>query len=224
LRRAPVGNGLWLGLLAAVVLLAFVARRAFGLEWTAASVREFVSGFGVAAPLLFVGLVGFRPFLLIPSQILLVAGGICFGAAAGTAYGAIGMLVSGSLAFGLARRLGREAVETRFPPQWHPLLDAAASRWGAAFLALGTAYPLGPVTVYHAGAGLTRMAVPRFLAALGCGALLRAGLFTLFGATLAEGDVRRILLATLALLLVVLLPLSHPGLRRRLWQFLDPES
>jgi uncharacterized membrane protein YdjX (TVP38/TMEM64 family) len=218
--RAPAGPSLVIGFLAGLVIVALVARRALGLDWTAESVRALVSGFGLWGPPLFVGLVAFRPVLLIPSQILLVAGGVCFGAFAGTAYGALGMLICGSLVFQLARRMGREAFQARFPVQLEPVLDAAGRRWGAAFIAVGTAYPLGPVTAYHAGAGLTRMTAPRFLLALAPGAIARAALFTLFGAMLAEGNVRTILLATAALFLVVLLPLAHTGLRQRLWRLL----
>lgn len=202
--------------LVALLAGAFVLRRSLGLDWSVESVRAFVGSYGLWAPALFVALVGLRPFLLIPSQILLLAGGVCFGSAAGTTYGALGMAVSGIAAFALARRLGREAVQARFPAQLGPVMEAVGGRWGAVLLAFGTAYPVGPVTAYHAGAGLTDMPSRRFLLALAPGALGRAALFTLFGATLAAGNLQHILLAGAALLGLLLVPLAHGGVRRRL--------
>ncbi len=216
MRSANGGPTLSLVLLLGLVGGAFALRRALGIEWTAESVRAFVAGFGVLAPLLFIAMVGLRPLLLIPSQILLVAGGIAFGTALGTVYGTAGVFLSGLLAFGLARRWGREAVQARFPIRIQPVLEAVASRWGAALIGVGTAYPVGPVTAYHAGAGLTAMPLLVFGVALLLGAAARAALFTVFGAELAEGNLRGILLAAAGLLLAFALPLLHPGLRRRL--------
>jgi len=204
-----------LGILVAIGVGGWLARRHLGLEWSAESVRDVVNGYGVWGPVAFVALMGVRSALLIPSQILLVAAGLCFGAVAGAIYGGLGIVLSGSLAFAVARYAGREAVLANVPPSLHRVMDASSGRAGATALFLGTAYPVGPITAFHAGAGLTAMSIPVFLGTLGVASVLRAALYSTFGSSLVEGGARDLLLATAVLAAVTLLPLAHP--RSRAW-------
>lgn len=196
-------------------LLAWVARHALGLEWNAESIRQAVGRLGVWGPVFFVPLVALRSFLLIPSQILLIAAGLCFGTAAGAVYGALGILGSGGLAFGVSRWAGRDAVLRMMTPRLHRALDLAGSRAGAILIFLGTAYPIGPITAYHAGAGVTLMRVPVFFLALAPGAAIRAATYTWFGSSLAEGGMWEITAAGALVALLTALPLAHP--RGRDW-------
>lgn len=207
-------SALTLAVVGAFFGLAWWARSSLGIEWNAESVRETVAGFGVWGPIAFVLLMGFRYFLLIPSQIMLVAAGLVFGVAAGTLYGAIGLCISGSVAFGLARYVGREAVLSNVPENMRWAFSAASSRTGAAVVLVGTGYPIGPMGAFHAGAGLTSMSIAVFLAALAAGALVRAAVYAWFGSAILEGD-WRILAAGGALLVLACAPLVHP--RGRIW-------
>jgi uncharacterized membrane protein YdjX (TVP38/TMEM64 family) len=198
----------------ALIAFAAFARGALGLEWNAESIRDSVQGYGAWGPIVFVALMGFRYFLLVPSQILLIAGGLVFGAAAGTLYGAIGLGVSGVTAFGLARWVGRESVLSNVPPNLHWAFSAAGSRAGAAVVAVGTGWPIGPIGAFHAGAGLTSMTIPAFLLALAVGAAVRAGIYAYFGSALVDGD-RTLLIAGIALFGLAAAPLAHP--RSRAW-------
>ncbi len=204
-----------LALLAGVLLGSWALRRHLGLEWSAESIRELVRGYGLWGPLAFVAIVGLRPVLLVPSQILLVAAGLCFGALAGALYGALGILVSGTLAFCLARYAGREVVLASVPPTLHRVFEAGSSRAGVTALFLGTAYPVGPITAFHAGAGLTAMTLPVFWLVLALGGLIRSGVYTVFGSSLVAADGRALLLASLLLAGVCALPFAHP--RGRAW-------
>jgi uncharacterized membrane protein YdjX (TVP38/TMEM64 family) len=198
----------------ALVGVAAVARGVLGIEWNAESIRDTVRGYGAWGPVLFVALMGFRYFLLVPSQIMLIAGGLVFGAAAGTLYGALGLGVSGVTAFALARWVGRESVLANVPPNLHWAFSAASSRAGAAVVAVGTAWPVGPIGAFHAGAGLTAMTIPAFLLALAAGASVRAWIYAYFGSALVEGD-RTLLIAGIALFGLAAAPLVHP--RSRAW-------
>lgn len=204
--------------LAAVVAfaaLAWAARAWLGIEWSAESVRSLVARQGVWGPVVFVLLTGLRSFLLIPSQIMLVAAGLCFGTALGALYGGLGIVLSGSIAFAVARYAGREAMLARIPPNLHWALRAGGGRAGATALFLGTAYPVGPITAFHAGAGLTAMGIGAFLPTLAAASLVRAGLYTWFGSALVGGDGWKLAAAGALLLATLLLPLAHP--RGRAW-------
>jgi uncharacterized membrane protein YdjX (TVP38/TMEM64 family) len=213
--RDTRGQILLLAAMAAMALVAWGLRSALGLEWNAESLRDVVARAGALAPLFFIALITLRPLLFIPSQILLVAGGLCFGTSAGALYGAAGIALSGTLAFAAARWAGREAVLASVPPQMRWALDAAGSRAGAAVLFVGTAWPVGPITAYHAGAGLTRMPLAIFFASLAAGSLVRAAIYAAFGSSLAEAESWHLLAAGTLLLAATALPLAHP--RSRAW-------
>jgi uncharacterized membrane protein YdjX (TVP38/TMEM64 family) len=132
----------------------------------------------------------------------------------GTLYGALGLVVSGCVAFGLARWVGRDAVLSSVPENMRWAFSAAGSGGGAAVVLMGTAYAVGPITAFHAGAGLTAMAIPVFLTALSAGAVVRAAIYAYFGSAILDGD-WRILAAGALLLAAAAAPLLHP--RGRTW-------
>ncbi|MBW2498493.1 MAG: TVP38/TMEM64 family protein [Deltaproteobacteria bacterium] len=203
----------------AIVALALAVgswlRGELGLELDVASLREFAQGLGPAAPILFVGLVAFRAALALPSQVVLIAAGLCFGTGIGTLVGGTGLLISGLGLFCLARYAGRDVVEERLGQRFARLLDLAGRRAGALALALGSSYPIAPLSPIQAAAGLTPMSVMLFLVAAFAGALARAAAFAFFGNALMESSLSAILYATLAFAAFLLAPLMLP--RGRAW-------
>jgi uncharacterized membrane protein YdjX (TVP38/TMEM64 family) len=201
--------------LVVVALAGFVAvRRALGLEFDPDSLQQAVANLGIWGPLVYVGIVAFRVPLGLPSQIVLVGGGLIFDTLTATLCGALGLTLSAVALFLTARFAGRAAIEARLPLRFRPLLDLASTRLGALFLAVGTAYPFGPITMYHLLAGVTAMALLVFVLAVGTGALGRAALFTFFGNRIVEGGLRGALEGSLVLTLAIVLPLLLPRTRR----------
>ena len=162
--------------LALAIGVGWYVRARTGIEWDVETARGLIEEMGFWAPGMFIALVTFRLIILVPSQLMLTVGGVCFGLIWGTVYGAIGVTLSGLLAFGLARLLGGDALRGRVSPGLQRVLDVASRRTGALVVAVGTAYPIGPLTGYHVGAGLTHMPLPLYLSALVLGALVRASL------------------------------------------------
>ncbi|MEM7408918.1 MAG: VTT domain-containing protein [Myxococcota bacterium] len=213
---------IYLGVGAVALFAVFLTlRRVIGLEFQPDSLRGVVEGLGVWAPIAFVGIVAFRVPLGVPSQVVLIGGGLVFGLVQGTIYGAIGLLVSGLVLFLTSRWAGREAVLSRVPGRLRHLFDIAGSRLGALFIAVGTAYPLGPITTYHLIAGVTRMSVIAFALALAVGSLGRAAIYTYFGSSLVEGEMDQVIWAAGVLLLAGLVPLAFPTPRQWILQMLE---
>lgn len=205
-----------LAIVALLLGVAFFARTRLGISWDLDGLRALVEGLGAWGPLAFVGVVTFRTVLFVPSQLALIAGGICFGTTGGTLYGAIGLLASGLLVFVMTRWLGADAVRSRVPAAAQRALAAAGSRGGAALVAVGTGYPVGNVTGYHAAAALTPMRIDVFGLAVAAGSLARAWMYAFFGnAILERSTVELVALALGVALAALLLPLLHP--RVRLW-------
>lgn len=211
-----------LGVLAAVLAGGYAARQALGIEWSPETVRARVADFGLWGPAVFVTLLTFRMVIMIPSQVLLIAAGLCFGALAGTLYGVMGITLSAAIAFGFVRWIGRDVVLSRVPPRLRHLLDSAGRSMGAVFVLLATAYPFGPITAWHAGAGLTGMTFLVFVLAVASGSAVRSLTYTWFGSSLVAADLWQIALATLALGAVTGLPLLHPRSRRFVGEMLNP--
>lgn len=208
-----------------LLLLALVAglfaagqsiRTELGLELSVESIRGLVAPLGWKGPALFAGLVTFRQFLLLPSTLLLAAGGLAFGAVVGTAFGAAGVALSALVKFGIARLAGRDWLERRYGERLRSF-DRRLGRAGPVVVAAATAHPTGPMSPFHWGAGFSSMGALAFLAAVALASPIRAGSLSLFGASALEPGTPRFWLATGLLAGVALLPLLHRGLRRRLF-------
>jgi RNA-binding protein len=209
--RANTRWSRWLfgGVVALLALVVFVAvRHTLGLDLKPDSIRASVSSAGIWAPLVYIGVVAFRVPLGLPSQLVLVGGGLMFGARAGSFYGAIGLVTSALALFAASRRLGRHRLRARNSARLAGAMDIAGSRLGAVFVAVGTGYPLGPITVYHAMAGFTSMSLAAFALAVTLGSAARATTFAFFGSSLLSGRIDLILYAVLVMALAGLLPLA----------------
>jgi uncharacterized membrane protein YdjX (TVP38/TMEM64 family) len=206
---------LLLALIAGLVGVGILARSELGIEFSRESVESLVSGLGWKASALFVGLVSFRQFLGLPSMVVLSAGGAVFGAAAGTALGALGITISAIFGYSVARGAGREWLRARLGARaddFQRRADAA----GPFIAGVATAHPAGPMTAFHWGSGLASVPVIPFVLGVAIGSPIRAFLYSFFGSTLFEPGAPRFMLASLILLAVALLPLAHPASRSRL--------
>jgi uncharacterized membrane protein YdjX (TVP38/TMEM64 family) len=190
-------------ILIVIVTAAFTTGRAvrseMGVDFSPESIRAWVDALGWRGPAFFLLVVTFRQFLALPSGLLLPVGGLCFGALLGTTLGASGIILSGFFGFTLTRLLGRE---------W-----AVAHLRGLALVEQRVATAGAP---FHWGAGLTSISLVGFSAALLLGGPVRAATYSFLGSTLLDLGSPRFWIATVVLLAVALLPLAHPGLRRRL--------
>jgi uncharacterized membrane protein YdjX (TVP38/TMEM64 family) len=200
---------------ALVVVVCVALRGTLGLDFDPASLRRAVERMGVWAPLVYVGVVAFRVPLGLPSQLVLLGGGLVFGTAAGTLYGALGIVLSALVLFLASRWAGRDALEARLPDRLRPILEIAASPVGALFMALGTGYPLGPITMYHLIGGVTGMSLALFAVAVTLGGTIRAATFAFFGSSLLAGEFDLLLRAAGVLILSALVPLAFA--RPRAW-------
>jgi uncharacterized membrane protein YdjX (TVP38/TMEM64 family) len=218
-RYGPLGLVLFVVL---AVALGRMARTQMGIEGSADSLRSYVMGLGLVGPVVFVGIVTFRQFLLLPSALVLTAGGLVFGTLPGTVLGAAGIFFSGAIGFGASRWLGRDWIQ-RYLGARAEAFERHMERAGLAIVGLMTAHPMGVMTPVHWGAGLTRIPLLPFLLVIALTALVRAFAYGFLGAMLLEPG-GRVYLAMGVLLLLALAPLAHGGLRRRLTGLRGPTA
>ena len=214
LSPARVSAGVALLLAAALAIGAgHEFRASAGIGLSPESLRAWVQGLGPLAPLAFFGLVTFRSILLLPSAVVLTAGGLLFGAPLGALVGGAGLLASALWCFGAARLMGREWVQSRIPARLRPLEERAES-FGPPLIGLATAHPMGVMTPLYFAAGLSRIRFAPFVAVCAIAGPFRAFLYAWLGAQLVDFGSPRFWAATLVLLAVAVLPLAHPRVRR----------
>ena len=210
-------QGIGLLLVGASALLLLHAGQEFrasaGIELSPESLRAYVQRVGPIAPAVFLGMVTFRSLLLLPSAIVLTAGGLLFGAPLGALIGGLGLVASALWCFAIARWMGRDWVQSRIPARLRPLEERAESI-GPPLIGLATAHPMGTMTPLYFAAGLSRIRLAPFLAACALAGPFRAGLYAWFGSQLLDVGSPRFWLATGVLVAAALLPLAHPAVRR----------
>jgi uncharacterized membrane protein YdjX (TVP38/TMEM64 family) len=184
-----------------------------GIEPTPTGVHAWVSSLGVWGPLVFVAVVAARHGLALPSALVLTVGGLCFGISLGTALGAIGIVISGVIMFGLGRWSGADWIRQQIGPRFEAV-EERLRRAGPALVGLATAYPLGPLTAVHVAAGFTAVRIVPFVVALVLAAPVRAFAYSWFGAQLLDTFSLEFWLALGALTVALLGPLAFPNVRR----------
>lgn len=195
-------------ILAVVFAAGTILRTRLGIEFEAEAVRDYVLGLGPTAPILFVFIVAGRALLGLPSQLVLIAAGLCFGTVLGALVGGLGLMLSGIAVFGAARYAGRAVIEQRLGDRVKKVLHFTSRRTGVVAFSLAFGYPVSPLTPLHAAAGWTPMPPANFVGAAFVGGVIRAAVFAYFGSALVEASLGA-LLAPVALLGAVLaIPLA----------------
>jgi uncharacterized membrane protein YdjX (TVP38/TMEM64 family) len=208
-------------LLLVLVVGGQMLRAQIGVAPTVDAVRDWAEALGWRAPAAFLGLVIVRQLILLPAVILLTAGGVIFGGLLGTALGGTGIIVSGLGNFLIARRLGDATV----PSTWRAKLLRLTARGPAPvliFAGLATMHPVGPLLAAHWTAGCSALAASTFLMVIIPASYARAAALATFGSTLSDWGSPASLAFAGALLAAVVIPLSIPAVRRRVFDPAPP--
>lgn len=179
------------------------------------ALREFVMGLGMAGPIAIVALMIFAILVSpIPSAPIALAAGALYGHAWGTAYIALGAELGALAALGLARLLGRDALQ-RWLGDRLPKTRLGSQGSLMALVFVSRLLPFISFDVVSYAAGLTSLTLWRFALATLAGILPASFLLAHFGGEMATGETDRILYAVLALGLLTAVPLAAHVIRER---------
>lgn len=179
------------------------------------ALRRRIAGLGMAGPLAVIGLMTLAILVSpIPSAPIALAAGAAYGHTWGTVYILLGAELGALAAFGLARVLGRDAVQ-RWLGNRLPQSRLGSQGTLMAIVFASRLLPFISFDVVSYAAGLTRLSLWRFAVATLAGILPASFLLAHFGGELATGELDRIMLAVLALGLLTAVPLACEMLRRR---------
>ena len=179
--RADVARLVGLAL-AVVVALVLVAGSG---DLSSERVERWVQDAGAWAPAAFVVISASLTVVLFPGPLLAGASGLLFGTALGFPLSLTAAVLGASLAFLLARHLGRDAVERRAGPRVARVRDGVGRRGFVAVL-YARILPGVPYNLVNYAAGLAPIGLGTFAAATALGAAPRAFAYTALGGSLDD--------------------------------------
>ena len=206
--------------LVALVAVAFAAggnvRDSLGIPLSLeglAELRAWIEGLGWRAPAVYVALVTFRLFLLLSSHLVLIVGGLAFGAVGGCLWGGLGLFLCAVMQYAAGRVLGEEWVRRKLGTRYEAVEDRVR-RLGPAPVFAIMAHPAGPLTPMQLAAGAVGLPAWEYALATGLGAPLRAGVYAVLGTSILDGGPLASLAVGVGVLALIVLPLALPPVRR----------
>ena len=194
---------------------ALVTVRSFGLSrhLDPETLRTWIAGYGVLAPMVYVALYAVAPVLFLPGLPITVAGGVLFGPLWGVVYAITGATLGACLAFLVSRYLARESVAGQMrSPRWRRL-DEGVVRQGWKVVAFTRLIPLFPFNLLNYAFGLTKIGFRPYAVATFFGMLPACIAFIVFSSSLLDlirGEVSPTFVIGIALIdLVSLFPLFY---------------
>jgi uncharacterized membrane protein YdjX (TVP38/TMEM64 family) len=169
----------------AVALGTIVLVLALSGSISADHVRDWVDGFGVAGPLVFIVVSASLTVVLFPGPVLAAASGLLFGTALGTPVSICSATLGATLAFCIARWWGHDAVLALAGPRLGALRTWVGRR-GFLTVLYARIAPGVPYTLVNYAAGLTPIALRSFVAATAIGVAPRAFAYTALGGSLGD--------------------------------------
>ena len=170
-----------------------------GINLTPASLKSYVLSLGILGPIIYSFIFIIRPFFLIPSIALFIAGGLAFGPVLGPLYASLGAAIGGTLGFWIARRMGHEYVMSKLKFGTSVIKN---QQFSFSIVFLLSLLPIMPVTAINYGAGLSNMKFKSYFLAHILGLTPRAFAYGFFGSTLLEIGSFKFRMSVLVLLLL----------------------
>lgn len=147
---------------------------------TPTDIKNYVESFGIYAPIIYIVLFTLVPLTLFPDSILAIASGMIFGLTGGFIYTMIGALCGATVAFYLARVLGREVLKKIIGEKLRGI-EAKIENNGFLVVFLLRLIPLFPFDIISYSAGLSKVKYKDFIVATAIGTIPGIFVFTNIG-------------------------------------------
>nr|AHM02013.1 hypothetical protein Rxyl_2829 [uncultured miscellaneous Crenarchaeota group] len=141
-------------------------------------IKSFQAG---GLPLLFLMMIIQALAIPIPSELVLIAGGLAFGLLFGWLVGALGSIIAALVGFGISRWGGRSLAIRIVGEKGIKFADNWFNRWGAWAVLLGRFAPFIPFDAISYSAGLTKMKLRDFMLPTVIGTFPRAFFYAFLG-------------------------------------------
>ena len=215
-------TGVWrLAAFAGVVAAAILIIRFTPLSlshFTPSNIRTWILQLGVWGPVVFIAVYALRAGIpLFPVGVMSLAGGLAFGRGYGTAYILIAAVLGSSLAFAIARTVGRRFIE-----QFAWLhrgrikeLDEGVERNGFRIILIARLIPVFQYDALNFSSGLSGISFRSYVSATFIGMIPGSFVSALLGDSLTDVRSPQFLIALGAFALLALIPTLAKAFRRR---------
>jgi len=203
-----------------IALIAFIVSAFLLFRWYGLSdyldqdkLRSWIGGFGVWGPLVYMLIYTVAPVFMMPGLPLTVVGGILFGPLWGTVYVIMGATAGASLAFLVARYLGRGWVEGFIRGERFKELDEKVKAQGWKIVAFTRLIPLFPFNFLNYAFGLTNVRFSHYVIATFIFMAPGAAAYVIFSSSILDifkGRVsKEFLIGVILVILVSILPVLY---------------
>jgi len=203
------------------IVAAFLLARLYGFSeyLDQERLRLWINGFGVWGPLVYILIYAVAPSFMVPGLPLTVLGGILFGPLWGSVYVIIGATIGASLAFLVARHMGRNWVEGFLRGGRLKELDEKAREQGWKIVAVTRLIPLFPFNFLNYAFGLTDIRFSHYVLATFLFIIPGAVAYVVFSSSilgLLKGRVSGgLVIGIVLVVLVSLLPILYKKFRAK---------
>jgi uncharacterized membrane protein YdjX (TVP38/TMEM64 family) len=180
------------------------------------SIKMFVLGFDIYAPIIFILLFTLAPLIFFPDGILALAGGLIFGFAWGSVYIIMGALCGGTLSFYLARLYGNKMRE-KLAHEKLINFQKSVQKHGFVMILLLRLVPLVPFNIISYSAGFSTIRYRDFFFATLMGMMPGVLVYANIGAqSLSFGSREFYISVSLLVMLVVVSMVLKQRVKKRL--------
>ncbi|WP_273852177.1 TVP38/TMEM64 family protein [Guptibacillus spartinae] len=193
-----------LGLTILIILIYLLNQYVF--DFRPSHIREWIASFGFYAPLIFLLICIGRPFVLFPTSILSVSGGLVFGPLLGTFLAVVGGSIGALLFFSVARKLGLNIL----PESWKrkgQTLEKRLSEKGFLYVLLLRLVPFLHFDLVSYVCGVSNVNRRKYYLATLLGMLPGALALNFLGASFLSNNFSTVLIAAAVLLFLLLISL-----------------
>lgn len=169
-------------------------------------IRDWILSFGIFAPVLFMIIYTIRPLILFPASILSLGGGLAFGAFWGTVYTVIGATAGATFSFWVARKLGKNIANKTWKGKGEVVQHQLEQR-GFLYVILLRLIPVINFDLISYLAGISKIKFKAFFLGTLLGIIPGTFAYNFLGASIVDGSLSTILIATLLFIVVLCLPL-----------------
>jgi uncharacterized membrane protein YdjX (TVP38/TMEM64 family) len=222
-KASPLKPLIFILLLAAVIITVRVFHLDQYLEKE--RLRQFVAGYGVWGPVIYLIIWTLAPPLFLPGLPITLAGGVLFGPFWGVVYTIFGATAGATLAFLVARYLAGDWVAAKLQGTKLASLDDKVAKEGWEIVAFTRLIPIFPFFLLNYAFGLTRIPLTHYVLATFFGMLPVTAAYVYFSANvldLLQGKFsKELLIGVLLLALVSSIPFIYKKIKARKGESVD---
>jgi len=181
------------------------------------AIREFISGMGVWAPLVYMLTYVVTSIIIFPSFVLSTASGAIWGAYLGTVYTVIGATLASLFPFFIAKFLGRDYISVLMKGSKIEICDRFISKNGFISVLIARLVPIFPWELVNYSCGICGIHWRQYILGTFLGIIPASFTYNLIGASLGKplDQTRVLLIFSMAILMVLPIILFNKFWRKK---------